>query len=125
MIDFHLKNEWIYCRELWAVVTAVQYTIDTLKMADQNIVIYTDNSNVVDAFNSLSIEPSYNCLLIFAVDLLIKSHCQLRVLHVPGVENGVADALSRHDLDRALQLHPKLVITSLQPPRDALGALQK
>ncbi|XP_006455382.1 hypothetical protein AGABI2DRAFT_56222, partial [Agaricus bisporus var. bisporus H97] len=91
IIDCSLENQWIYCRELWAVVMAIRYAIDTLSMADQNMVIYTDNSNIVEAFNTLSVEPPYNALLTFAIDLLLKSKCQLRVLHVPGIQNEVAD----------------------------------
>ena len=102
-------------------------------------VIYTDSLNTVDIFSSLSALPSYNILLQEAVNLLYKGKHDLRVLHVPGEKNCVADALSRADFDRALQLQPNLTIRqfepyhrlrsgavyTLQPPRDTLGASKK
>lgn len=102
-------------------------------------VIYTDNLNTVDIFSSLSALPSYNVILKEAVNLLLKGKHDLCVLHVPGDQNTIADALSQADFDRALQLQPNLTIHqfepyhrhkagtvyTLQPPRDMLGALKK
>ena len=103
--------------------------------------IYTDNLNTVDIFSSLSALPAYNILLREAVNLLTAGGHDLRDLHVPGDENAVADALSRADFARALDLRPQLeghislfhpyrrVIDNsvyiLQPPREALGAAKK
>ena len=101
--------------------------------------IYTDNSNTVDIFNTLRALPDYNHLLLTAVDILDEGHHDLRVLHVPGVKNGVADALSRLQLTRALELVPGLKISpfqpwswtkvagnklSFQPPQSTLGAME-
>jgi len=97
--------------------------------------IYTDNLNTVNLFSSLSALPSYNVLLHEAVD---GSH-DLRVLHVPGIDNSVANALSQADFDCALTLEPELTIHhfepyhhvkrgdifQLQPPRDQMGAVKK
>ena len=99
-------------------------------------VIYTDNSNTVDIFSSLRALPPYNHLLKTAVDILDSGRHDLRVLHVPGVDNAVADALSRRDFMRAIALTPGLKIANFepwswspndagsiifQPPRDTLG----
>ena len=99
-------------------------------------VIYTDNSNTVDIFSSLRALPPYNHLLKTAVDILNLGNNDMRVLHVPGVDNAVADALSRADFDRALTLTPGLHILNFdpwswspdsrgsltfQPPRGTLG----
>jgi hypothetical protein len=121
VIDDSLPSEWIYYRELWGVVTALHYAIEHLGLEDDKIVIFTDNTNSVDAFNTLAVDPIYNPMLRFAVDLLIKSRCQLRVLYVPGQENEVADALSRRNFARLEQIAPSLVVDQLTPPRDALG----
>jgi hypothetical protein len=101
------------------------------------LVVYTDNFSAVAMFNSLRALPEYNCLLKTSIDIILDCHFDLRVFHVPGVENEVADALSRGDLVRALQIHPKLIIKAfepfqrierrqstpiLRPPRHALGA---
>jgi hypothetical protein len=69
-------------------------------------VIYTDNQNTVDIFSSLHAKPEYNILLREAVNLLMSANHDLRVLHVPGEQNQVADALSHGQFDRALHLRP-------------------
>lgn len=103
-------------------------------------IIYTDNLNTVDIFSSLSALPAYNILLREAVDLLMAGRHDLRVLHVPGEDNAIADALSRAEFTRALRLRPQLrghihlfspyhrvldnSVYILRPPREALGAAQ-
>ena len=99
-----------------------------------------DNFTTVVMFNSLRALPEYNCILKAAVNLLLegKKH-QLRVLHIAGEDNSVADALSRGNYMRALSLQPSLTIRSfepfqlidhrqsppiLQPPRHMLGCAQ-
>jgi hypothetical protein len=79
----------------------------------------------VHIFNSLSCLPSYNHLLRRAVDILLSNNINLRILHVPGVDNGVADALSRCSFSTALTLNPDLKISPFQPSRWTLGAMQK
>jgi hypothetical protein len=48
-----------------------------------------------------------------------------RVLHIRGVDNIIADALSRFKNDLAVSLCPGLIIQPFQPPRDALGVPPK
>jgi hypothetical protein len=74
-------------------------------------IIFTDNSNTVDIFNTLRALPPYNHLLKTAVDILNLGDHDLRVLHVPGVDNEVADALSRAKFHHALDLTPGLKIS--------------
>jgi hypothetical protein len=124
-LEEDLPSEWIYYWELWGVVSAIHYAIEHLGLEDDKIVIYTDNTNSVDAFNTLSVEPIYNPMLRFAVNLLIKSDCQLWVLYIPGPENGVVDALSWRELAHVHELVLGLEISLLVPPRDALGEFQK
>lgn len=100
------------------------------------IVIYSDNFMTVAMFNSLRALPEYNCILKAAVDILLEGKHQLRVLHIAGEENEIADALSRGEFMRALDLEPSLSIQSfqlyliierrqspplLQPPRQMMG----
>ena len=61
---------------------------------ESRIVIYMDNFTMVVMFNSLWALPEYNCILKAAVDLLLEGKHQLRVLHIAGKDNSVADALS-------------------------------
>src|SRR6266511_1682128 len=97
------------------------------------------NLNTVDIFASLRALPAYNVILQTAVDLLYEGNHELRVLHVPGEANTVADALSRQNYARAWELQPDLTISEfepyvrikdghrfiLSPPRPALGATKK
>jgi len=103
---------------------------------ESRFVIYTDNFNTVSMYNTLRALPAYNHLLKASVNIITDGDHQLRVLHVPGVDNQVADALSRLDFSRALDLIPGLRIYSFepfewlgkgqnhlfQPPRGTLGA---
>ena len=68
-----------------------------------------------------NLTPPYNELLKFMVSLLIKFNNSLRVVHIPGEDNGIADALSRFDNARAFTACPSLSISTFQPPRVALG----
>ena len=103
---------------------------------ESRIVIYSNNFTTVAMFNSLWALPQYNCILKAAVDILLEGKHQLRVLHITGENNTVADALSRGDYMHALNLQPALTIRSfepyqvidrrqspplLQPPRHMLG----
>ena len=50
---------------------------------------------------------------------------QLRVLHVMGHDNEVADAISRRHFARALSIVPQLVFDEFQPPQLPMGATKK
>ncbi|KAJ7832699.1 hypothetical protein B0H13DRAFT_1654114 [Mycena leptocephala] len=89
------------------------------------LTIYTDSSNSVDIFNSLKALPAYNDILKSSVDVLLRHDIELRVLHVPGKLNTVADAISRWNNTVAVALVPGLSIHPFTPPRDALGAAKK
>jgi hypothetical protein len=89
------------------------------------LTIYTDSSNSVDIFNSLKALPAYNDILKSSVDVLLHHDIELRVLHVPGKLNTVADAISRWNNTLAVVLVPGLSIHPFSPPRDALGAAKK
>jgi hypothetical protein len=78
-------------------------------------IIYTDNSNTVDIFSSLRALPPYNHLLKTAVNILGMGNHDMRVLHVSGVDNAVADALSRSNFQRAIDLVPELKIANFEP----------
>ena len=105
--------------------------------SESKILIYSDNFSTVAMFNSLRALPEYNCILKAAVNILLATKFQLRVLHIAGESNDVADALSRGDFMRALHHQPNLTIRAfdpyhrvdrrqappyLRPPRVTLGA---
>jgi len=122
--------------EVLAVLSAL-YDAHQLLFSHSKIVIYTDNFTTVAMFNSLRALPEYNCIIQTAIDILLKGRHDLRVLHVSGEENEVADALSCSHFMRVMSLQPRLWILSfepfvrvdhqqlpplLQPPRVKLGA---
>jgi hypothetical protein len=111
----------IFFAEALAVCSAIHAIPDTDPLP-RRVVIYTDNSNTVDIFNSLRASKPYNRILMSAVDVLITHNIDLRVYHVPGHENVIADALSCFHNDVALQLVPGLIIDNFTPPQDAMGA---
>jgi len=89
------------------------------------VVIYTDNLNTVQIFNSLACLPAYNHLLRSSVDILLSTKIDLRVLHILGEHNRIADALSRCQFTLALKIAPGLRISPFQPPQWTLGAVKK
>lgn len=83
------------------------------------VVIYTDNEASFRVFSSFHAIPSYNPILIFSAGIMMKFGLRVRVVWTPGKKNRVADALSRHNCDRAVSYAPKLNIFPLTPPYDA------
>ena len=71
-------------------------------------------------FNTLSALPAYNEILKSAVDYLImdvNNHIQLCVVHVPGQDNTIADALSHGELHVVVDNIPNIVIDTFSPPQ--------
>jgi len=113
----------IFFHESLAVVSALSWFIHNVPLRRRMwIAIYSDNLNTVDMFNTLRAQPLYNPLLITAVDLLLDHGVDLRVFHIPGQDNIVADALSRFRFDTVALYAPSLRIFKFQPPRLKLGA---
>jgi hypothetical protein len=113
-------KDTIFYFEALAVVSAVE-AATRLPTIPVHLLIYSDNTNTVNIFHTLRSLPPYNDLLKYTVTLLIKHSISLRVLHVPGVDNLVADSLSRFENTKALTLCPDLSISSFQPPRVTMG----
>ncbi|THU78864.1 hypothetical protein K435DRAFT_876172 [Dendrothele bispora CBS 962.96] len=89
------KSSEIFHFEVLAVLSALSFAIDSLDPPPSRIVIYTDNTNTVNMFHKLKATPKYNPILLTAVNYLLRSHSQLRVIHIPGEDKTVTDALSR------------------------------
>ena len=113
-------KDTIFYYEALAVASVVD-AATRLPIVPTRLLIYSDNTNMVDIFHSLRSLPPYNDLLKHTVSLLINFNISLRVVHVPGEDNGIADALSRFDNTRATAACPDLSISAFQPPRVALG----
>jgi hypothetical protein len=116
------RSDVIFYYEALTVMCAF---LQALPMKRSRFVTFTDNTNTVDVWNSLKATQPYNRLLITAIDHLLDVNVDARVLHVPGVENLVADALSRFNNAYAMRLVPDLQIYTFQPPHGLLGAAKK
>ena len=117
-------TDTIFYFEALAVCSAIHLLVD-MEDRPSKLLVYTDNSNTVAMFNSLRAKPAYNGLLMGAMDVLLEYNVDLRVEHIPGVDNVVADALSRFQNERVFALVPGVNILTFVPPRDALGAPKK
>jgi hypothetical protein len=122
----HVDPEQIFYFEALCVLSALHHIIEMHNTQPlSRILIYTDNDNTVAIFNTLRCLPHYNSILISAADALINEELSLRVLHIPGDLNFVADAISRNNFALAEQHVPGIFISSFTPPRLTLGAAQK
>jgi hypothetical protein len=110
----------IFYFEALAVVSVID-AVTRLPSTPARLLVFSDNTNTVNIFHSLRCLPLYNDLLKFAVSLLIKHNISLRVVHIPGVDNVVADSLSRFENTKAIAACPGLSISSFQPPRLSMG----
>ncbi|KAF8994780.1 hypothetical protein BDQ17DRAFT_1251355, partial [Cyathus striatus] len=120
-----VKNTDIYPFEVLAVVSGLATLPDQI-LPTRTVIIFLDNENTIALFNSLRApNKQLNTLLKIAVNLLLKENYQLRVLHVAGSDNTVADALSRRNFSRAMTIDPYLKILPFLPPHLALGAIFK
>ena len=81
--------------------------------------------DMVELFHTMrGKSEDYNGIVFFTVEILLRTNISLRVFHIPGSENPVANALSCMLLNVALTLHPYLDIRSFQPPQLLMGAAQ-
>ncbi|KIJ24645.1 hypothetical protein M422DRAFT_194440 [Sphaerobolus stellatus SS14] len=106
--------------EALTVVSAVAWAA-ALPKPPRRLLVYTDSLDSVEMFHSLRAKDGYNELLLLVVDLLMSNRISLRVCHVAGTYNSIADAISRGLFDLARQLAPTIQIGLFEPPRDALG----
>ena len=125
----------IYYVEALCILAALKHCCASMT-PHQKLLIYTDNSNVVDIFFS-HCRPEFNTIIKHAISTRVESQINVRVLHIPGDMNGVADAIPRAEFDHAETLAANLSIPSLSilnfppplpiasPPHTSLGASQK
>ncbi|KAI0039985.1 hypothetical protein FA95DRAFT_1684034, partial [Auriscalpium vulgare] len=105
----------IFWFEASCVLAALEWAT-SLPDPPRRLAIYTDNLNTVQIFNSFKAHDAYNDILLWAARLLINSGLDLRVFHIAGEDNIVADALSRHLFDVVMRYAPRLRVFTFQPP---------
>ena len=110
--------------ELLAVSSAV-HAATKMDPPPTHLAVFSDSSFAVDVFNTLCAKPGFNTIVMATVDDLINHGIDLRVVHVAGASNSVADAISRFNNQAAQTLVPDLSILPFLPPRNVLGAAQQ
>ena len=61
-------------------------------------------------------------MMQFAVDAILRADIDVRVLHIAGVDNVVADRLSRGQFRTLASSHPDLQVLPYEPPVSLPGA---
>ena len=97
------QDEPIYFHKAFAVACAIHWAC-CRSPSPGRLIIKTDSMNTVDLFNTLCVKRAYNELLKFVVDDLMTFEVDLRVLHVSGQYNQLADFLSRGQISKAQRL---------------------
>ena len=110
--------------EALCILSALEHVKAKAKQGSK-IIIHTDNSNTVDIFWTLHCLPPYNQSLKTAVNIIMCNKYFLHVLHIPGDENIIVNALSCvcFLVTLQLELEPTLTLFSFQPPRLVGSAL--
>lgn len=117
-------EDHIFWYEALCVLAALEWAA-SLPSPPRRLAIYTDNLNTVQMFDSFRAREGYDDILLRACEILLETHIDLRVWHIPGVHNTIADALSRRLLSLVRQYRPDLAIYHFIPPLVTLGAPKK
>ena len=111
-------KDTIFYFEALSVLSAIIHSTSLCALV-KRLVVYSDNLNMVQIFNSLSALPAYNDILKGSVDHLlsdINNPIDLRVIHIAGKLNIVADALSRQYFNTVVDYAPGIVVNTFSPP---------
>ncbi|OSD08153.1 DNA/RNA polymerase [Trametes coccinea BRFM310] len=111
----------IFWFEALTVLAALEWIAASGHPLPSRLAIFTDNLNTVQMFDSFRANRHFDDILLRACDILIASDIDLRVWHIAGQHNTVADALSRGLFHTALQYAPNLSVSTFIPPRPTLG----
>src|SRR5260370_13397233 len=84
----------IFYNEALTVLAALKWST-SLNPTSKCVAIHTDLTNSLNIFNSLHASDVYNPILMSAVMIQINYNIDLRVFHIEGKKNNVANALSR------------------------------
>jgi hypothetical protein len=112
----------IFFYEALAVLSALHKSFALTTPHPRRVVVYCDNTNTVDMFNTLHAKPEYNPILLTAVGQVLGTHSSFRVFHIPGEQNVVSDALSRHHYGTAVSAAPGITTLPFEPPQLTSGA---
>ncbi|KZP13628.1 hypothetical protein FIBSPDRAFT_753142 [Athelia psychrophila] len=116
-------SDIIFFFEALAVVCGIWLCAHRFRQ--RHLICFSDNTNTVNMFASMTATGPMNRLLRFAVDILLEFEIDFRCYYIPGPENVVADALSRFNNEIVHKIAPNVVIEPFKPPQDALGSVKK
>jgi hypothetical protein len=112
----------IFFLELIAILSAV-FHVASLPKPPRRILIFSDSLDSVSVLNSLSASESLHIGPLLAIaEIILVSGVDLRVRHIPGVDNVRADMLSHLLLDDYRRQYPSDHVCLLAPPRELLPA---
>ena len=113
-LPFPAPEKTIFFFEAFVVLCAIRYAA-AFTQPQARILIYSDNFNTVNMFNSFSAKPEYYEILIEAADMFKHHSMDAQILHVNGADNLIADLLSRKQFAEINKLCPYLACEAFQP----------
>ncbi|KAH9856339.1 hypothetical protein C2E23DRAFT_882417 [Lenzites betulinus] len=87
----------------------------------KRLAVLSNNLNSVAIFSSLRTSPLYNTILHSAMNVLVDCELYLRIDHILGDLNIIADTLSRGCIQFVCEQLPRITLLPLLPPQDAMG----
>ncbi len=103
---------WYLFNKALAVVSAIKWAAH-LPDCPHCILVQMDSMNTVNIFHSLAPQPGYVLCLLFTVNIMMDFGVGVCIVHIPGLENVIIDALSwrffdvvrKHNMRLYLCLH--------------------
>ena len=104
----------IHHKEMYALIICCLTWGESLR--GRTVLMYCDNAAVVDVITAARGRDKILMKLLRELWFCCAQYSfQVTALHVPGVDNPLADAVSRDDMARARRLRPSLEISSSAP----------
>jgi hypothetical protein len=119
-LPWPVPEKTIFFYEAFVVLCAIRYAI-ALPSKPKRLLIFSNNFNTVNMFASFSAKVAYYEILMEVSNLIRDSGTDLRVEHISGSDNLIADFLSRKNFDEVRKMFPFLPMHDFQPvpPRRA------
>lgn len=112
----------IFWREMLAILSLVHH-VGSFTKPPRRLLVHSDSLDSVAAFNSLSVEKElHNVVLLGVAEVILRTGIDLRVRHIPGKDNIMADLLSRNLLQDFGRQFPSYRVRTFEPPRELLPA---
>ena len=85
------------------------------------LLIHSDSLDTVSVFDTLAAsQSSHNAILLAIADIVMRTGIDVRVRHIRGVDNVMADMLSRLLFSDFQKQFPSYRIRIMEPPRELL-----